>query len=125
MRAYLALLRPGDWLVALGGAALVAVLMQHVWLAGPADHVLVRQGGHVFCVAGLLADREIVVPGPLGLTRIRIAGRRARVESDPGPRQLCVRQGWISRPGEAAICLPNQVSVEIVGRQVVYDSLSY
>lgn len=123
--AYLNLLRPGDWLVALGGAALVAGLMQHVWLAGPADHVLVRQGGRVFCMADLLADREIVVPGPLGLTRIRIDHRRARVESDPGPRQLCVRQGWISRPGEAAICLPNQVSVEIVGRQVMYDSLSY
>lgn len=122
---YFGLLRPGDWLVALSGILLVGVLMQRLWLAGPADHVLVRQGGHVFCVAGLRQPREIVVPGPLGLTRIRIDHQRARVESDPGPRQLCVRQGWISRPGEAAICLPNQVSVEIVGKQALYDSLSY
>jgi len=34
-----------------------------------------------------------------------------------------VRQGWLSRPGEVAVCAPNQVSVEIRGG--AYDSLSY
>jgi hypothetical protein len=42
----------------------------------------------------------------------------------PRPRQYCVRQGWLARPGEIAICAPNQVSVEIRGRKPTYDSLS-
>ena len=36
-----------------------------------------------------------------------------------------LRQGWLQRPGEIAICAPNQVSVQIVGSQGAYDSLSY
>jgi len=122
---HLALLRLGDWLMVLLGLLLVVWLMQHFWLTAPADHVVVRQGGHVFCQSTLLTDRDIRVPGPLGVTQIQIRHHRVRVVSDPGPRQLCVREGWISRAGEAAICLPNQVSVEIIGLQRDYDSLSY
>ena len=52
-------------------------------------------------------------------------GGRARVVADPGPRQYCVRQGWLVRPGEIAICAPNRVSIQIAGRTKAYDSLSY
>ncbi|MDA0190732.1 MAG: NusG domain II-containing protein, partial [Proteobacteria bacterium] len=45
--------------------------------------------------------------------------------SDPGPRQYCVRQGWLSRPGQIAICAPNEVSVEVRGAKEAYDSLNY
>jgi hypothetical protein len=70
--------------------------------------------------------REILVPGPLGETRILVENGRARVLSDPGPRQYCVHQGWLSQAGEIAICAPNQVSLAIVGHQDnPYDSLSY
>ena len=66
-----------------------------------------------------------MVPGPLGTTRVAIEPGRARVVADPGPRQYCVRQGWLARPGEIAICAPNHVSVQIAGRTRAYDSLSY
>ena len=70
-------------------------------------------------------ERLIEVPGPLGVSVIEIRPGRARVASDPGPRQYCVRQGWLVRPGEIAICAPNRVSVQIAGRTRAYDSLSY
>jgi hypothetical protein len=47
------------------------------------------------------------------------------VASDPGPRQYCVRQGWLTRPNSIAICAPNQVSLMLVGGQAGYDSLNY
>ena len=50
---------------------------------------------------------------------------RARAVSDPSPRQYCVKQGWLMRPGEIAICAPNRVSLQIAGRTKAYDSLSY
>ena len=34
-------------------------------------------------------------------------------------------QKSLARPGEIAICAPNQVSVQITGRTSAYDSLSY
>ena len=59
------------------------------------------------------------------VTRLTRDGAIARVLSDPGVHQYCVRQGWLARPGEIAICAPNQVSLQIKGRSEPYDSLSY
>jgi hypothetical protein len=61
----------------------------------------------------------------LGATVIEIEPGRARVASDPGPRQYCVRQGWLDRAGAVAICAPNEVSLTMTGRKVDHDSLSY
>ena len=63
--------------------------------------------------------------GPLGITVVEIAAQRARIRSDPSPRQLCVRQGWLTVAGDAAICLPNQVSIELLGNERRYDALTY
>ncbi len=114
------LLRPGDILVL--GLSLVALVLAWRAAGTDGDGVVVKQGGQVYAQASLRLNRVIEVPGPLGTTRVEIRDGRVRVLSDPGPRQLCVRQGWLD-PGESALCLPNRVSVH---RGVVaYDSLNY
>jgi hypothetical protein len=120
-----ALLLPGDVLVfalgVLGCIAATAGLMR----TGVADGLVVRSGGRVYAAVDLDRPRRIEVPGPLGLTRIEVEPGRARVAADPGPRQYCVRQGWLSRAGAVAICAPNEVSLELTGRGSGYDSLNY
>ncbi len=114
------LLRPGDVLV-LGLGLIVLVLAWRV-AASTGDGVVIQQGGRLYAQASLRLNRVIEVPGPLGTTRVEIRDGRVRVMSDPGPRQLCVRQGWLD-PGESALCLPNRVAVH---RGVpAYDSLNY
>jgi hypothetical protein len=114
-------LRAGDWLLAGAGLALVVglALRQAGSLEG---HVIIRLDGKIFQEASLRLNRVIEVPGPLGPSRIEIRAGRVRVAADPGPRQLCVRQGWIP-PGAAAVCLPNRVSVE--NAAAGYDTLNY
>ena len=90
-----------------------------------AEKAVIKRGGEIFAELDLSRNRKIDVPGPLGVTTISVETRRVRVVSDPGPRQYCVRQGWLSRPGEIAICAPNQVSVQVQGGKEAYDSLSY
>ena len=129
LRAWLAAwarhLRAGDLLV-LGLAVGVCVASAlALWQGGRPDKAVIRAGGKVFLEVDLTAPRLVEVPGPLGSTRIEIQPGRARVAADPGPRQYCVRQGWLERPGEIAICAPNEVSVQVVGGREVYDSLSY
>ncbi|MBN2537457.1 NusG domain II-containing protein, partial [candidate division WOR-3 bacterium] len=29
--------------------------------------------------------------------------------------KVCVRTGWISRPGQMIVCAPNRLSVEVTG----------
>ena len=125
MKPWLALLRPGDWLAILLAAGAVAYSFPRFWQGGLADKAVVRQDGRIFAEIDLHQARQINVPGPLGETRIQVEKGRARVLADPGPRQYCVKQGWLMRPGEIAICAPNRVSLQITGRTKVYDSLSY
>ena len=122
---WLALIKPGDWLVIVLGALLVGFSFPLFWQGGLADRAIVRQNGQVFADLDLRSKRQLEVPGPLGLTLIAVEPGRARVIADPGPRQYCVRQGWLMRPGEIAICAPNRVSLQITGRTKVYDSISY
>ena len=121
----LAHLRPGDWLVMAAGAAAVGFTLPLLSRGGFAERAIIRQDGRIVAEVDLRTPRDIEVPGPLGATRITIEPGRARVVADPGPRQYCVRQGWLARPGEIAICAPNRVSVQIAGRTRAYDSLSY
>ncbi|MES1983184.1 MAG: NusG domain II-containing protein, partial [Pseudomonadota bacterium] len=79
----------------------------------------------IFSVVPLARDQTIAVPGPLGISQIAIHNLRARIAADPGPRQYCVRQGWLKQAGEIALCLPNQVSVELSSGRKNYDSLNY
>jgi len=118
-------LKPGDYLTLLTGALCVVLLTLKLWHGGIADTAVIRSGGKVFREVPLSRDQQIEVPGPLGTSIITIEKLRARISSDPSPRQYCVRQGWLQQAGEIAVCLPNQVSVELTGGAKKYDSLNY
>lgn len=125
MKRWLPLMRVGDWLFVLVAAAAVAASFPLLWRGGPAARAVVRLDGRVVAEYPLTAARRIEVAGPIGTTVIEIQPGRARVQSDPGPRQYCVRQGWLTRANAVAICAPNHVSLGLVGDQPGYDSLSY
>jgi hypothetical protein len=125
VRAWLDLLRPGDWATALIAAALVAAAFPLLWSAGKAERAVVRFDGRVLAEFPLTTARRYTVQGPLGETLIEIAPGRARVLADPGPRQYCVQQGWLTRPNAIAICAPNHVSLSLSGRDPSHDSINY
>ncbi len=118
-------IKPGDWILLSLGSFAVAMLTIKLWSGDLADQAVIRSGGKIFSTVSLAQDQQIPVPGPLGTSIITIEKRRARISSDPSPRQYCVRQGWLQQAGEIALCLPNQVSVELTGKRKRYDSLNY
>ena len=118
-------LKAGDWLTLLLGSLCVALLALKLWSGDLADKAVIRSGGKIFREVPLSRDQQIEVPGPLGISIISIKQRKARIALDPSPRQYCVRQGWLQKAGEIALCLPNQVSIELTGARKHYDSLNY
>ncbi len=118
-------LRVGDGLVLAAALAFCVVSALSLWQGGLPDKAVIKAGGKVFAEVDLAVPRMLDVPGPLGITRIEIQPGRARVAADPGPRQYCVRQGWLTGAGAVAICAPNQVSLALSGRNADYDSLNY
>ncbi|MFM2407965.1 MAG: hypothetical protein RL358_707 [Pseudomonadota bacterium] len=115
----------GDYLVIVLAALSVLFLSLKIWSGAAAERAVIRSGGKIFLDVSLSKDQQISVPGHLGTSIISIEKHRARISSDPSPRQYCVRQGWLQQAGEIALCLPNQVSVELVGRDKKFDSLNY
>lgn len=118
-------LKPGDWIVALAGTMLVTSLFLSLWGHAAGTTLIIRSGGKVVAETDLARNRDFEIEGPLGTTVVSVENRRVRIAKDPSPRQYCVKQGWLSHAGEAALCLPNQVSVELSGAIKRYDSLSY
>ncbi|MCK9284513.1 MAG: NusG domain II-containing protein [Rhodocyclaceae bacterium] len=119
------LLLVGDWAVIALAALLVAASFPLLWRGGSASQAVVRRDGAIVAELPLTVHKKIVVEGPIGTTVIEVQPGRARVLSDPGPRQYCVRQGWLTRPNAVAICAPNHVSLVLGGGRSDHDSLSY
>ena len=94
-------MKRGDWIVL---AALLA-------LAGGLLLLRVTGGGTEIYINGEPAIASVTV----NEVAIEIDGTRARVTSSPCRDKLCVHAGWLDKPGELAICLPQRVIVELRG----------
>src|ERR1039458_5575635 len=77
----------GDWLTLLLGSICVVLLALKLWSGDLADKAIIRGGGKILSVVPLSHDQQIEVPGPLGISIIAIQNRKARIASDPSPRQ--------------------------------------
>jgi len=115
----------GDWLVMITGMLLVVYLFQTLWSNEHATKVQITIGDKVYGTYSLNQQREIHVHGKLGDAVISIAQGKARFAKSPCNTQYCVHQGWLTHAGQAAICLPNQISLELLGEAKPYDSLNY
>ena len=121
----------GDWLVMIAGLCLVIFCFNTLWQTGSASQLQIRQGDHIVGTYTLNQNRTIHVQGPLGESIIQISHQAGKTEGQvrfvqsPCNGQYCVHQGWLKHAGQVAVCLPNQVSIELIGEKKQYDSLNY
>lgn len=107
----------GDYLVialVLGGA-LMTIPLVHQSVEASGRWAIVRVDGQIVQQLSLAKDQAVTVTGPAGETVIQVQNGRVRVLRSPGAQEICMRQGWIHKPGQALICLPNRVTIEIPG----------
>lgn len=52
---------------------------------------------------------------------IAVENGKIRFEKSNCPDKVCVRTGWISKPGQAAVCLPAGVIIKITGENKFED----
>jgi len=86
--------------------------------------VLIRGDGGEW-VYPISAEETVTVKGPIGETKIRIHGNCAWVESSPCDNHTCIATGSISKQGEWAACLPNNVFVIVHGVEDDVDGISW
>ncbi len=115
----------GDWLVIAASTLAVIVMFQQFWSFAPASQLKIRQGNQIIGTYDLNQKRELHIKGAIGESIIVINNGQARFKQSPCPNQYCVNQGWLSHAGQVAICLPNEVSLQLMGAKNTYDSLNY
>jgi hypothetical protein len=59
------------------------------------------------------------VSGRCGTATVEVGAGRIRVATAKCPEQICVKQGWVDRPGEAIVCLPGEIVIRIDGPTAV------
>lgn len=93
-------------------------------LGSSATRALVSKGGAQISSFFLVKDSRVDLK-EFGVNMVlEVRDGRVRVASSDCKKQLCVRHGWIVRPKEALLCLPNQITVELVGEDAEYDAIS-
>ena len=115
----------GDWLVLIISILLILFLFQTLWTNEHAAKVQIRLGDKIYGTYSLNQQREIHIYGKLGDATISIAEGKARFAKSPCHSQYCIHQGWLTHAGQVAVCLPNQISLELLGDARLYDSLNY
>lgn len=115
----------GDWLIVGLSILIISYLFHTLWSHEQASKVQIRIGDKVFATYDLNQQRDISVHGAIGDAVIHIGQGKVRFAKSPCHNQYCVHQGWLTHSGQAAICLPNQVSLELIGEKKPYDSLNY
>ena len=73
--------------------------------------------GNIVKMIALPAGEQLTcsLQGRSGAALVEINGSRVRMLEAHCPGGLCVRQGWIERPGQSIVCIPGEILIRIEG----------
>jgi len=89
--------------------------------------VIIRSDGEVVkkMILNNTTETEFSIKSKEGFLFVQVKDEKVRVIKSTCPDKLCVKQGWIDKPGESIVCLPNRISITIVGEKNGIDSTTY
>lgn len=123
------MLTRGDYVVLfLCVIALPVVFMRYGVLGSAGTQARILSGSHEYAVVPLSRNHVYSVTGKLGVSEIEVRDGRIRFTRSPCPGQQCVHSGWARRGGEFIACVPNRVSVVVLGQGAggdYYDSINF
>ena len=96
------------------------------WSSGVlAGQAAIYVKGMFWSKVNLFQSQFIAVHGRLGVSHLLVENGRIRFVDSPCTGKQCIYQGWISKGGESATCLPNRVSVQVLSPDPRYDSINF
>jgi hypothetical protein len=81
----------------------------------PGSFFLIEMNGEVVYRLSLHGDTLISLSGKTGIISIQAHNAKVRILETTCPLKICKRTGWIHKPGEAIICVPNRMVITIEG----------
>jgi len=104
------------------------VIFLYVWLwqtPQEGDDVSILVNGQQQYRLSLQQDKILDVEGGLGISRIEIKAGAVRFFSSPCSNKQCIHRGWLDQAGDFMACLPNRVSLYLLGLNNHYDAINF
>jgi hypothetical protein len=96
------------------------------FVSNKAREALIKVDNRPVQRVSLKTDRRIKLEGENGKVVIEVREGRVRVVESTCFQRICINTGWIDKPGQNIVCLPNKVLVTIEGkRSPKVDAVSY
>lgn len=108
--------------------ALVVVSMQFFTPNTHSKSIVIRSDGIVVKKIPLIKNKteEFNIKSREGNLTVEVKTGRIRVIESTCKDKLCIKEGWIGKVGESIVCLPNRISISIVGeKEDGIDSITY
>ncbi len=122
-------MKRGDYIVVSLCVLALLVLFVHYGVPGSTGtQARIASGNALYAQVPLSRAQVYRVPGLLGISEIEVRDGQIRFNSSPCPGQQCVHSGWAKRGGEFIACVPNRVSVTVLGQGAggdYYDSITF
>lgn len=115
-----------DYLVLGLSVIFVGALYAFFWTGNHAAkraEVMVR--GEKQYILDLTEEKQIRVDGILGTSILEIHNGQVRFVESPCSGKVCIRSGWLAHVNDIAACLPNGVSLHLVGPNARFDSINF
>jgi len=81
---------------------------------------VIKLDGKMVATSSLKKNQSFKIMGPVGETRIEIKDSKIRVQTSDCPQKICVKTGWIDRPFQLIVCVPNKIVISIEGEKRDY-----
>lgn len=70
-------------------------------------------------------NERITIETELGNNIVKISNGKVGITDADCPDKICIKDGYIDKPGGVLVCLPHKVVIEIKGENSETDSLSF
>lgn len=114
---------PADLVLLLGLAAWIPLQLAARPQASPAHELLLRSEAGSRRVDARI-DGDYDIPGPVGVTRLRVRGGEAWIVAAPCRNHLCQRMGRLRQRGPSLVCIPNHVVISHAGGAAAVDAVT-
>lgn len=115
-----------DSVLLIAALALLAFLFSRFWGdATQGEQARILVGGKEFGIVSLYKDQRLRIPGALGTSELEISAGKIRFVDSPCQGKQCIHTGWLALGGEVAACLPNRITVQVIGREPRFDAINF
>ena len=105
--------------------ALTGYSFSILWNFPQGEYLKIQMGKQVIGSFSLNQNVIKIIEGPIGKTEVIIDSGKVRISKSPCTKKYCLHQGWINKLNQTIVCVPNQISISIIGARTDYDSLNY